>query len=56
MKEKLKELEMLYKSGRIDRYRYQDALAKLHAAGLITSEEFNLLNEEAVADCLIDAE
>jgi len=56
MDEKLKELEMLYKSGRLDRYRYQDALSKLLAAGAITLDQFNLLNSEAVADSILDSQ
>jgi predicted RNA polymerase sigma factor len=42
-------LERAYKSGRIGRYRFQDALARLHAAGELDDDLFTRLNGEAVA-------
>jgi hypothetical protein len=49
-------LERAYKSGRIDRRRYQDALAKLHAGGELDGEMFSRMNGEAAAVAILEGE
>lgn len=54
MIQKLQKLEMLYKTGRLDRYRYQNALTLLFQAGVLTLPEYSALYDEAVGDSIID--
>lgn len=49
-------LERAYKSGRIDRYRYQEALAKLHAGGELDDGLFSRMNGEAAAAGIAEAD
>jgi len=50
--DRIKQLEQLYKTGVIDRYKFQDALALLHFAGMIDLETYATLNDEAIADSI----
>ena len=54
MIQKLQKLEMLYKTGRLDRYRYQNALTLLFQAGVLTLPEYSSLYDEAVGDSIVD--
>ena len=56
MSAKCKTIEAIYKTGLLDRYAYQDALACLHATGVINDGEYNRLNDEAAADGILDME
>ena len=51
--QKIKELEALYRAGKLDRYRYQDALAHLYGSGAIPYETFSLLNDDAISDAIL---
>ena len=51
--QKLKELEALYRSSKLDRYRFQDALSHLYAQGTIPYELFSMMNDIAVTDALV---
>ena len=50
MTAKAKIIDVCYKSGAINRYTFQDEIARLHAEGDLSDEEFDALNNEALAD------
>lgn len=53
MRDRLKVIETLYKTGRLNRYDYQNALDLLFNAGAIGLHEYSVLQNEAVTDSII---
>lgn len=54
MRDKLKVIETLYKTGRLNRYDYQNALDLLFNAGVLGLHEYTMLYDEAVTDSMVD--